>query len=114
MDTTALDTQIEVRRPECLLMSSVKVQKFMRKTRRSKYVTHTISLDCLTYLHVSKGFDIVQIVVDHLTRMAHFLPCAEGVTSQETANLFLQGVDRFHGLPRVLVSDRDPKLVSGF
>jgi hypothetical protein len=36
MDGTALETTLEERRPECLLMSSTKVQKLMRKTRRSK------------------------------------------------------------------------------
>jgi hypothetical protein len=35
MDGTSLETQLEERRPECLLMSSTKVQKLMRKTRRS-------------------------------------------------------------------------------
>jgi transposase InsO family protein len=46
--------------------------------------------------------------------MAHFMPCIETVTAEETTTLFLQGVYRLHGLPRVLVSDRDPKFVSGF
>jgi hypothetical protein len=54
----------------------------------------------------------VLIVIDHLTRIAHFLPCTEIVTAEEKATLFLQGVYRLHGLPRVLVSDRDPKFVS--
>jgi hypothetical protein len=35
MDSTAIETQLEGRRPECLLMSSTKVQKLMRKTRRN-------------------------------------------------------------------------------
>jgi hypothetical protein len=34
MDGTTVDTTLEERRPECLLMSSTKVQKLMRKTRR--------------------------------------------------------------------------------
>jgi hypothetical protein len=46
--------------------------------------------------------------------MAHFLPCTETITAEETAALFLHGVYRSHGLPRVLISDRDPKFVSGF
>jgi hypothetical protein len=46
--------------------------------------------------------------------MAHFLPCTESITAEETATLFLQGVYRLHGLARVLISDRDPKFVSAF
>jgi transposase InsO family protein len=75
---------------------------------------HTVGLGYLTHLPKGNGFNNVVIVVDHLTRMAHFLPCTKTVTAEETATLFLQGVYRLHGLPRVLVSDRDPKFVSGF
>jgi hypothetical protein len=76
---------------------------------------HTIELDYLTHLHVSNGFDnVLLIAIDHLTRMAHSLPCTKSVTSHETASLFLHGVYILHGLPQVLVNDRDPKCVSGF
>jgi hypothetical protein len=36
MDGIAVETTLEERRPECLLLSSTKVQKLMRKTRRSR------------------------------------------------------------------------------
>jgi hypothetical protein len=75
---------------------------------------HTVGLDYLTHLPKSNGFNSVLIVVDHPPRMAHFLPCTETVTAEETATLFLQGVYRFNGLPRVLISDRDPKIVNAF
>jgi hypothetical protein len=73
-----------------------------------------VGLDYLTHLPESNGFNNVLIVVDHLTRRAHFLPCTKSAIAEETATLFLQGVYRLHGLPRVLVSDRDPKFVCGF
>jgi hypothetical protein len=60
---------------------------------------HTVGLDYLKHFHESNGFNSVLIVVDHLTRMAHFLPCTKTVTAEETATLFLQGVYRLHGLP---------------
>jgi hypothetical protein len=50
---------------------------------------HTIGLDYLKHLPVSNGFDNVLVEVDHLTRTAHFLPCIERITAEETANLFL-------------------------
>jgi hypothetical protein len=75
---------------------------------------HTFGIDNLTHLPESNGFNIVLIVVDPLSRMAHFLPCTKTITAEETATLLLHGVYRLHGLPRVLVSDRDPKFVSGF
>jgi hypothetical protein len=35
---------------------------------------HIVGLDYLTHLLVSNGFDSALIVVDHMTRMAHFMP----------------------------------------
>jgi hypothetical protein len=52
---------------------------------------HIVGLDYLTHLPESNGCNSVVIVVDHLTRMAHFMPCTENVTAEETATLFLQG-----------------------
>jgi hypothetical protein len=75
---------------------------------------HTVGLDYLTHLPMSNGFDSMMIVVDHLTGMAHFLPCTESITAEDIATLLLHGVYRLHGLPRVLVSERDPKFGSGF
>jgi hypothetical protein len=46
--------------------------------------------------------------------MVHFLPSTKSVTIEETDNLFLHGVCILQGLPRVLVSDRASKFVSGF
>jgi hypothetical protein len=55
---------------------------------------HTVGLDYLTHLHVSNGFDNVPILVDHLTRMPHFLPYTESVRAKEASKLFSKGVYR--------------------
>jgi hypothetical protein len=73
---------------------------------------HTIGLDYLAHLLMNNGFDIASIIkVDHLTRMAPFLPCTRSITPRETTTLFLHGVYKLHGLPRLMVNDRAPKLV---
>jgi hypothetical protein len=71
----------------------------------------TVGLDYLTHLHVSNGIDCVLIVVDHPTRMSHFLVCLETITIEGIVSLLLHGVYILHGLSRVLVSEHDPKLV---
>ena len=50
----------------------------------------------------------ILVVVDRLTKMAHFIPTTNKVTAKETAELFLQNIFRYHGLPDNIVSDRDP------
>jgi hypothetical protein len=49
---------------------------------------HAAGLDYLTHLLESNGLNNVLIVADHLTRIAHFLPCIETVTTEETATFF--------------------------
>jgi hypothetical protein len=75
---------------------------------------HTVGLDYLTRLLLSNSFDGELIVVDHVTRMAHFRPCTESVTAKETVIVFLQGAYIIHQMPRVLVNHWDPKFASVF
>jgi len=53
-------------------------------------------------------------MVSHLTKMAHFVPCHKEITAEEPAYLFISNCYRLHGVPKVIVSDRDPKLVGKF
>jgi len=75
----------------------------------------SIGMDYLGPLPVSSnGHDMILIAVDRLTKMAHFIPTTSNVTSKQTADLFLQHVFRYHGLPENIVSDRDPKFTARF
>ncbi len=54
------------------------------------------------------------VVVNQFSKMAHFIPTKESVTAQEMRRLFLTHVFKHHGLPRDIVSNRDPKFTSKF
>ena len=75
----------------------------------------SISLDFITDLPPSKGFDSILTVVDRFTKMAHFIPCTKAITIQETAELLMREVFRHHGLPDDINSDRGPqfKILAG-
>jgi hypothetical protein len=74
----------------------------------------SISMDFITDLPLSKGFDAILTVVDRFTKMAHFLPCKKTFTSQEIANLVLRDVFKHHGLPDEVISDRGPQFIAKF
>ncbi|KAI5449329.1 hypothetical protein NCC49_004830 [Naganishia albida] len=59
-------------------------------------------------------WDMVIIVVDKFTRRTHFIPLRQNDTAEDTARRFFDGVVRLHGLPTVIVSDRDSKFTSKF
>jgi hypothetical protein len=74
----------------------------------------SVSMDFIVELPPSAGYDAIYVCVDRLTKMAHFIPTTSNVTAQETANLYLSGVYRHHGLPEDIVSDRGPQFTSKF
>jgi RNase H-like domain found in reverse transcriptase/Reverse transcriptase (RNA-dependent DNA polymerase)/Integrase zinc binding domain/Chromo (CHRromatin Organisation MOdifier) domain len=73
------------------------------------------SMDWMTDFAVTKhGFDSILVVVDYLTKLAHFIPCRKDQSSEEVARILRREVIRLHGVSEVIVSDRDPKLVGNF
>jgi hypothetical protein len=74
----------------------------------------SVSMDFITDLPPSNSFDSIFVVVDRLTKMAHFIPCKKTSSSEDTARFFLDNVYRYHGLPDDIVSDRGTQFVSKF
>jgi hypothetical protein len=72
-------------------------------------------MDFITSLPLTKtGYDAVLVVVDSLTKMAHFIPCVTTISAPQLAKLFFNTVVKYHGIPRRLISDRDSKFTSNF
>jgi hypothetical protein len=71
-----------------------------------KRLWSSISMDFIIDLPSSKAFDSIFVVVDRLTKMAHFMPWNKIVTSEETARLFMDNIYKYHGLPDDIISDR--------
>jgi len=75
----------------------------------------SVSMDFIVELPTTlNGDNAIFVIVDRFTKMAHFLPMKTSATAGEVARIFVKEIWRLHGLPKVIVSDRDPKFVSGF
>ena len=67
-------------------------------------------MDFIVKLPLSKDpvseheFDSIFVVVDRFTKMAHFVPCNEAMTSLELASLCLRNIFSLHGLPDDIVN----------
>ena len=77
---------------------------------------HTVTMDFAGPLALSGegDWDMIMVVVDKLTKRVHFVPCKSTDQASDTAERFFDAVVKLHGMPRVIVSDRDAKFTSLF
>jgi len=66
----------------------------------------SIFMDFITDLPKSEGNDAILIVIDRLTKMAHFLPCDKEMDARQFSELFMREIFRLHGLPKDIITDR--------
>jgi len=65
-----------------------------------------ISMDFITDLPKSKGYDAILVVIDRLTKMSHFVPYNKDMNARQFAKTFIKEIFRLHGLPRDIITDR--------
>ena len=62
----------------------------------------------------SHGHDMIWVIMDRLTKSAHFLADCARDSLEKLAGLHLNEVVRLHGVPISIISDRDPRFTSRF
>ncbi|GJV53725.1 putative reverse transcriptase domain-containing protein [Tanacetum coccineum] len=74
-----------------------------------------ITMDFITKLpRSSQGFDTIWVIVDRLTKSAHFLPKRENDPLDKLARLYLNRIVARHGIPASIICDRDGRFTSNF
>ncbi|GJU53016.1 putative reverse transcriptase domain-containing protein [Tanacetum coccineum] len=74
-----------------------------------------IAMDFVTKLpRTSSGHDTIWVIVDRLTKSAHFLPMREDYKMERLARLYLNEIVAIHGVPVSIISDRDSRFTSRF
>ena len=73
-----------------------------------------ITMDFVVGLPVSRTKDAIWVIVDRLTKSAHFLAIKKIDGATVLARKYVQEIVRLHGVPVSIVSDRDSKFTSVF
>ena len=74
-----------------------------------------ISMDFITGLPMTwRQNDSIMVVVDKLTKEAHFILVKSTHKTNDIAKIFMKEIFKLHGLPKAIVSDRDVKFTSNF
>ena len=74
-----------------------------------------ITMDFITKLpRTARGVDAIWVIVDRLTKSAHFLAISESSSAEKLAEVYVREVVSQHGVPISIVSDRDVRFTSRF
>jgi hypothetical protein len=74
-----------------------------------------IGMDFITGLpRTSSGYDSIWVIVDRLTKSAHFIPVKTTYTGAALADLYMSRIVCLHGVPKKIVSDRGTQFTSRF
>ncbi|GJR48755.1 putative reverse transcriptase domain-containing protein [Tanacetum coccineum] len=80
-----------------------------------EWMWDNITMDFITKLpRSSQGFDTIWVIVDRLTKSAHFLPIRENDPLDKLARLYLNRIVARHGIPISIICDRDERFTSNF
>jgi hypothetical protein len=66
------------------------------------------SMDFITGLPKSKGKSVIMVIVDRLTKYAHFCALSHPFKASIVSTTFMETVQKLHGNPKIIVSHRDP------
>ena len=74
-----------------------------------------VTMDFITKLpRTNKKHDSIMVVVDKLTKDAHFIPVKLTDKKANISNMCIREIARIHDIPKTIVSNRGPKFTSNF
>jgi len=74
-----------------------------------------VSLEFTTGLPTTrKGNDSIWVIIDRLTKSAHFIPLKTRYRPPEYADIYMAEIVKLHGIPKTIISDRGPQFTAHF
>ncbi|KAA0059580.1 pol protein [Cucumis melo var. makuwa] len=105
---------------KCLVCQQVKAPRqkpagLLQTLSVPEWKWENVSMDFITGLpRTLRGFTVIWVVVDRLTKSSHFVPGKSTYTASKWAQLYMSKIVRLHGVPVSFVSDRDACFTSKF
>ena len=104
---------------ECLVFQKNKVETIktpglLQPLSIPSQLWEEISMDFITGLPKSEGKSVIMVVVDRITKYAHFFALSHPFKTSIVATTFINTIQKLHENPRVIVSDRDPIFTGNF
>ena len=71
-------------------------------------------MDFITALPKSEGKRVIMVVVDRVTKYAHFCALSHPFKASTVATTFMETIQKLHGSAKIIISDRDPIFTRNF
>ncbi|GJT75920.1 putative reverse transcriptase domain-containing protein [Tanacetum coccineum] len=105
---------------KCLTCSKIKAEhrrpsSLLQQPKIPEWKWERIAMDFITKLpRTGNGHDAIWVIVDRLTKSAHFLPIREDFKMDRLARLYLNEIISRHGVPILIISDRESRFTSSY
>ncbi|GJQ89464.1 putative reverse transcriptase domain-containing protein [Tanacetum coccineum] len=102
----------------CLTCSKIKAEHqkpsgLLQQPEIPEWKWEKLAMDFITKLpKSSSGYDTIWVIVDRLTKSAHFLPIREDYKTEKLAKIYVNEIVARHGVPVSIISDRDGRFTS--
>ncbi|XP_039123415.1 uncharacterized protein LOC120260036 [Dioscorea cayenensis subsp. rotundata] len=100
---------------QCLTCQQVKVEHqrpggLLHPLLNPEWKWENIAMDFVSsFPKTNKGFDSVWVVVDRLTKSAHFLAVKTSLSLEKLVELYIDQIVKLHGVPVTIISDQDSR-----
>nr|GEY69448.1 putative reverse transcriptase domain-containing protein [Tanacetum cinerariifolium] len=112
-----LEAQTDALKPENLSAEDVggMLRKDLSKEKNSGMEMGEITMDFITKLpKTTDGYDTIWVIIDRLTKSAHFLSVRENDPMENLMKLYMKEVITRHGVPVSIISNHDGRFMSLF
>ena len=87
----------------------------LQSLKDPQWIWEEVCIDFISGLPKTKqSFNVIWVIVDRLTKMAHFIPGKTSYRVDRWAQLYIREIVRLHGVPVSIVSNRDSRFTSQF
>jgi hypothetical protein len=114
-----LKTDVQMFVVECLVfqqnkMETIKTLVLLQPLSILGQQWEEVSMDFITGLPKSEGKSVILVIIDRLTKYTHFFALSHPFKDSIVSTTFMETVQKLHGIPKIIVSDRDPIFTGQF
>jgi hypothetical protein len=114
-----LKTDVQRFVAECLVcqqnkVETIKTPGLLQPLAIPSQCWEEVSMDFITGLPKSEGKSVIMVIVDRLTKYTHFCALSHPFKASIVSTAFMETVQKLHGSPKIIVSDRDPIFTGHF